>query len=165
LGKRADSFLKNIFNNTIFKDTAGQEKFSKVSSYYCRGADAAIVAYDITEANSFHHLESYLEQYRKSEPKGLVIIIGTKLDIVLDNPEMRQVDLDTAKVYAASIGAVLFETSARSNTNVDTVFNYIGTNLFPGSSPLIPTEPTSSTDANNNFAHHTHKEDSCCCLQ
>ncbi len=80
---------------------------------------------------------------------------------------MRQVNTETAKMYSDSVGAVLYETSARNNTNVDIVFNYIGTTLFPGSSPLIAAEQAASpsTDANPNFSNHLRKEDSCCCLQ
>ena len=38
------------------QDTAGQERFSGLSSFYCRDAKAAILAYDITSKDSFDAL-------------------------------------------------------------------------------------------------------------
>lgn len=98
-------------------------------------------------------------------------MIGTKLDIVQENPEMRQVTTEAAKAYADSVNAVLFETSARSNINVDNVFNYIGTKMFPGSSPLIPSENLSAAHAHTGAPANRSKndrqrsEESCCCVQ
>ena len=38
-------------------DTAGQERFDSLSSFYCRGARAAIICYDLTDRASFECLQ------------------------------------------------------------------------------------------------------------
>lgn len=110
---------------------AGQDKFAKVSSFYCKGAGAAILAYDITDSNSFDQLVSHVETIKSSQDNVILVIIGTKYDLVEENPEMRQVSIQTARRMADSLNAAFFETSARSNINVEEVFNFIGHAIFP----------------------------------
>ena len=38
-------------------DTAGQERFDSLSSFYCRGARAAIICFDLTDRTSFECLQ------------------------------------------------------------------------------------------------------------
>ena len=38
-------------------DTAGQERFDSLSSFYCRGARAAIICFDLTDRASFECLQ------------------------------------------------------------------------------------------------------------
>ena len=110
---------------------AGQDKFAKVSTYYCKGAGAAILAYDISDSNSFNQLSSYAETLRAVQENVIIVIVGTKLDLVEENPEMRQVAISDARQFADSLNAAFFETSARSNINVEEVFNHIGFTTFP----------------------------------
>ena len=145
---------------------AGQDKFSKVSSFYCKGAGAAILAYDITDNNSFHQLTDYMKIIESSQENCVIVIVGTKLDLVLDNPEMRQVTVDEAKTYSSSLNAAFFETSARSNISVEDVFDYIGNRIFPyasqkptDDSPLV-FSPLTHSPNNSKIS-----ENICCIIQ
>ena len=40
------------------QDTAGQERFDSLSSFYCRGARAAIICFDLTDRASFESLST-----------------------------------------------------------------------------------------------------------
>lgn len=68
-----------------FWDTAGQERFQSLGGSFYRGADACILAFDLTNHNSFNDLDlwksDYLLQidynYREKLP---FIVIGTKSD-------------------------------------------------------------------------------------
>merc|ERR1719238_1001480 len=42
-------------------DTAGQEKYDSLSSFYCRGAGAAVLVYDVGDLGSFEALPKYIE--------------------------------------------------------------------------------------------------------
>ena len=39
-------------------DTAGQERFDSLSSFYCRGARAAIICFDLTDRASFEIIQT-----------------------------------------------------------------------------------------------------------
>lgn len=146
---------------------AGQDKFTKVSSYYCRGAGAAILAYDITDYNSFKQLSSHVETINSVQQNVFIVIVGTKYDLVEENPEMRQVPIQEARRFAESLSAAFFETSARTNINVVEVFDHIGFTVFPGSisasqrpaedSPIFGS-PNGSTNQQNNLV-------TCCLIQ
>ena len=41
-------------------DTAGQERYKALSKVYYKGANAAIVVYDITSPNSYMDVESWM---------------------------------------------------------------------------------------------------------
>ena len=46
-------------------DTAGQDRFKTITSSYYRGADAIIVVYDLTDRESFSHVQRWLEEIDK----------------------------------------------------------------------------------------------------
>lgn len=140
---------------------AGQDKFAKISTFYCKGAGAAILAYDITDYNSFIQLSSYVETVKLSQENVLFVIIGTKYDLVEDNPEMRQVSTQEARLFADGLNAALFETSARSNINVKEVFDDLGFKIFPSSSFQIPFEDSPTITAAPNLQH----TGACCRIQ
>lgn len=148
---------------------AGQDKFAKVSAYYCKGAGAAILAYDITDSNSFNQLTNYVETVKLSQETALIVIVGTKLDLVLENPEMRQVSIEKARDFANKFNAAFFETSARSNINVEEVFNHVGFSIFPNfstnSNSQRPIEDSpifaNSTTRPSNF----DSQNICCTIQ
>ena len=45
-------------------DTAGQDRFRTITSAYYRGADGIIVVYDITNIESFEHVDFWLREVR-----------------------------------------------------------------------------------------------------
>ena len=46
-------------------DTAGQERFHALGPIYYRDADAALLVYDITDADSFKKVKSWVKELRK----------------------------------------------------------------------------------------------------
>eukprot|EP00953_Heterococcus_sp_UTEX-ZZ885_P004937 3145-Heterococcus_DN1.PRE.1 len=66
-------------------DTAGQERFSSLGVAFYRGADAALLVYDITNARSFEQLgswrEEFLHQANPINPDSFPFVcIGNKMD-------------------------------------------------------------------------------------
>lgn len=95
---------------------------------YYRGADAAILVYDITSPVSFDSLHHWVSKLRSFGPKSLMLAIcGNKSDL----EDRRQISYERAKSYSEEIGAVYFETSARNNVNVELVFNELGKFILP----------------------------------
>uniref|UniRef100_A0A8I3ZZN3 RAB17, member RAS onco family n=1 Tax=Callithrix jacchus TaxID=9483 RepID=A0A8I3ZZN3_CALJA len=64
-------------------DTAGQEKYHSVCHLYFRGANAAVLVYDITRKDSFHKAQQWLKDLQKELQPGevLVMLVGNKTDL------------------------------------------------------------------------------------
>ena len=95
---------------------------------YYRGAQAAIVAFDVTSRGSFEGAKTWVKELQRRAPPELVIaIVGNKTDL-----PARRVDADEAREYASSIKnaatgeeAFYVETSAKGNVNVEAVFQEV----------------------------------------
>ena len=46
-------------------DTAGQERFRTITSAYYRGADGIVLVYDVTEPESFAHVDEWLAEVNR----------------------------------------------------------------------------------------------------
>ncbi|KAJ5130030.1 uncharacterized protein N7515_006069 [Penicillium bovifimosum] len=89
-------------------DTAGQERFRSMSRLYYRGAQAVLLCYDITDENSFQEMAGWLRELRKNiTPNSdgsdslIIHVVGTKSDIVADDPSHRRVPFERTIAYVA----------------------------------------------------------------
>ena len=83
-------------------DTAGQERFRSISRLYYRGAHAAILCYDVTSNKSFEDISFWLTEIREYAGSDTIVqIVGTKADVVLADPEKREVSFERCMGYAA----------------------------------------------------------------
>ena len=95
---------------------------------YYRGAQAAIVVFNVTSQGSFEGAKTWVKELQRKAPPELVIaIVGNKCDL----PD-RKVNAEEAREFAAGIknavtGAEAFymETSAKNNVCVGDVFNEV----------------------------------------
>jgi len=113
-------------------DTAGQEKYHSLAPMYYKGAAAAIVVYDITKRNTFKTLQDWIRELQEQGPEGIVIAVaGNKSDLcdAPENAHLREVSTAEAAAYAAEIGASFLETSAKTKSNVNEIFEQISQNL------------------------------------
>ena len=68
--------------NFALWDTAGEERFSGLSALYSRDASAAILAYDVTCADSFASLKTrFLPMLSSAKDHCIYVVVGTKLDL------------------------------------------------------------------------------------
>lgn len=83
-------------------DTAGQERFRSISRLYYRGANAAIIAYDVTSMKSFDEMGVWLKELKDNCGGELVIhVVGTKTDVVSAEPQRREVPFERCTRYVA----------------------------------------------------------------
>jgi len=100
-------------------DTAGQERYHSLAPMYYRGAQAAIVVYDITSQDSFQRAKSWVRELQKQALPNIVIALaGNKADMA----QKRTVDADEGKSYADENGLLFMETSAKTALNVNELF-------------------------------------------
>ncbi len=100
-------------------DTAGQERFRSIATSYYRGAHGIILAYDVTDVNSFNQLGEHLcEIERYCTETVATMLVGNKNDLVTS----RQVLTSGAQEFADEHGLAFLETSAKKGTNVESAF-------------------------------------------
>ncbi|XP_065670293.1 putative Ras-related protein Rab-33 [Hydra vulgaris] len=104
-----------------FWDSAGQERFrhSLVPHYY-RNVHAVVFVYDVTKKSSFQNLSKWLEEFQVNVNANLDIprvIIGNKCDLHAN----REVSSSEANMVALNFGIELWETSAKSEFEVERV--------------------------------------------
>lgn len=136
-------------------DTAGQERYHSLAPMYYRGAQAAIVVYDVTSAESFERAQAWVKELqRQGSPNVVVGLAGNKVprrksfcvcvcECVFhprapqsDMADHRQVEGSAAKAYAEENGLIWMETSAKLGTNVNELFIAIAKKL-----PKTPAPP------------------------
>ncbi len=71
-------------------DTAGQERYRAITIAHFRKALGALVVYDITNRSSFENVKWWLDYLlNQAETVLCIILIGNKLDVVLENSAKR----------------------------------------------------------------------------
>lgn len=63
-------------------DTAGQERYHSLAPMYYRGAQAAIVVYDITNTDTFVRAKNWVKELqRQARPDIVIALAGNKSDL------------------------------------------------------------------------------------
>ena len=114
-------------------DTAGQENFRTMTKIYYRNSSCAFIVYDITEKDSFNHVESWINECKKIGPESiLLVLIGNKNDL----NESREISYKDGVNLAKKYNMLFFETSAKNGDNIETIFKksveYIDKNIKEG---------------------------------
>lgn len=103
-------------------DTAGQERFQALGSAFYRGADACILVFDLTQADTFQHLSSWMDEFNLQAGKRDCVLIGNKSDL----QEKRAVKDTLAKQWCdknkEDNEISYFETSAKDDLGVEQAF-------------------------------------------
>lgn len=100
-------------------DTAGQEKFRSLGPLYYRSSVGAIVVYDVTNRASFRSVEEWIENFTNvAGTEVVVMLVGNKCDLT----EQREVTAKEALDWARPRGYAVYETSAKTGENIESVF-------------------------------------------
>jgi Ras-related protein Rab-5C len=107
-------------------DTAGQERYHSLAPMYYRGAQAAIVVYDVTNMDTFARAKTWVKELqRQASPNIVIALAGNKADL----DATRTVTQDEASQYAEENGLLFMETSAKTAMNVNEIFLAIAKKL------------------------------------
>jgi len=107
-------------NLTIW-DTAGQEKFSSMTSSYYRGAHGIFLVYDVTKRESFTHVAKWLAEIDMYATNNDIVkyLIGNKIDLGEDK---RAVSEAEGKQFAAKNNLLFIECSSKDDIGINTAF-------------------------------------------
>ena len=122
-------------------DTAGQDRFKNIVASYYRGAHGIMLAFDITNSNSFSNVSRWYDEaqnyLQKSVPK---MLIGNKADL----SSQRTVKLEDAKALADRLGVEYIETSAKNSQNVKLAFESLSRSILNNVASTTTNVPTGS---------------------
>lgn len=123
---RTININEKVIKLQIF-DTAGQERFRSITSSYYKGAHGIFTVYDITEPQSFEHIRMWNEEIQKyAMPNVHIFVVGSKLDLEL----LRRVETEEARLYADAHSFGFMECSAKTNANIDYLFEEMAKQLM-----------------------------------
>lgn len=126
-------------------DTAGQERYASLAPMYYRGANSAIVVYDISSSASLIKAKTWISQLARQADSNIVICLaGNKLDLA---QTQRQVTQDEAQKYAQEEGLLWFECSAKTGEGVEEIFLAIANKLILDAPPPVAGGVKSRTGA------------------
>ena len=107
-------------------DMAGEERFRSVTKTYYKGSHGIILMYDVTDQNSFKNVRNWIKQIEaNAEILVKKVLVGHKCD----EPN-RVVTEEEGKKLAEDFNIGFFESSAKSNKNVNEVFYYLVKEIF-----------------------------------
>ena len=103
-------------------DTAGQEKYRSLTTMFYKDANAAVMVYDVTRADSFEEIKNYWSnQIKDNSPDNIILAIAAnKSDLI----EQETVDEGEARNFAKELNAI-FVTSAKSSEGINSLFEEI----------------------------------------
>lgn len=104
-------------------DATGDHRYRTIISSYFRGCDAILVAYDVTNRDSFNHVSQWISEARELINQGprnsSVVLVACKTDI--DSKE-HVVSKEEGEALANRFGISFFETSAKNRTGINEMF-------------------------------------------
>lgn len=98
-------------------DTAGQERFRSIIRSYYHNVCACIIAYDITNKNTFDNSLYWMGEVKKNNEDVILILVGTKSDL----EEKREVSYEEGVQLSNDYNIPFFEISSKGC--VDIIFH------------------------------------------
>ena len=114
-------------------DTAGQEVYRSLCSFYAREARGACILFDLTDKASFEELPKWIEFIRDTSPDAQLVLFGNKDDL-----EARVVTKAEIDEFTQSRGLIYFEGSAKTGHCVREAFEKMAELVLANFGPNQP---------------------------
>eukprot|EP01080_Neovahlkampfia_damariscottae_P010515 gene10515-3037_t len=113
--------VKGLEFQTQIVDTAGQDQFSIFQTQYAVGIEGYVLVYSITNRSSFDLIPTLNDKILNITGNDTVprIIVANKNDL----DDQRKVSQEDGMKLAKELKCIFVETSAKSNTNVESIFS------------------------------------------
>ena len=120
--------INNLMFNLNIWDTAGEEKYHAMAPIFYRGAQGAVVIFDVTNRETFKRATKWFSELSEfTEGRTKIILVGNKIDLpnrVISNEEASEL----AKKYKCDF----LEVSALLGKNVEEIFNSLVMTIYQG---------------------------------
>jgi len=122
-------------------DTAGAERYRKLSTHYLQDAAAVLVVYDRSQRRTFDSVREWCSLVKETfgcKAHPLIVLVGNKTDL-----QSCAVTSQEGKDLATELGAQsFFETSAKEGRNIDALFESLASSLAGVPSPTLVGAPS-----------------------
>ena len=115
--------VNSIKYKIIYYDTAGQERYSSISSKYIKSANGVILVYDITNQKTFSKIQEWSNTLESNNKNYIAVLVGNKIDL----ESKRQVSKKEGLTLANQLNVEFYETSCLTNENVEEMMDKIST--------------------------------------
>lgn len=143
LTKTVDTGGQLIYLNVW--DTAGQERFDSLTPIYYRGADAALLVFDITDPSSLTRVKNWARELRRSLGQDILIVFAANKT---DRERDRLVPKEEARMFAESIGTNVYDISAKAGKGVYEAFADIAQRVVERADAAHTKEPEKHQEYN-----------------
>ena len=131
-------------------DTVGQEKYRSLTKIFYKDARIIIFVYDMTTEYSFNALQNYWysETVNNTDGEPLYAVCANKNDLY----DKATVKTEDGKKFADEINAIFQNTSAKSDTGINLLFENLGKKIIDPSFDYksLKKENIKLQDNNNN---------------
>ncbi|RZC59667.1 hypothetical protein C5167_006971 [Papaver somniferum] len=151
-------------------DTAGQERFRTITTAYYRGAMGILLVYDVTDESSFNisamlivaltDIRNWIRNIEQHASDNVnKVLVGNKADM---DESKRAVPTPKGQALADEYGIKFFETSAKTNLNVEQVFFSIARDIKERLSETDTRPEPSTVRINPTDQPETAPKSACC---
>ena len=111
-------------------DTCGQEVYKALIGSFYRNSSLAILVYSIDAEESFNSLKTWINEIKtQSNPDIKIVLIGNKID--LEDEGKRKLTKEMGEKFCNDNKLAFFlETSAKTGTNTEKLFNEVARILY-----------------------------------
>lgn len=100
-------------------DFGGERRFRFLLHQYCKGANGALIMYDITNSKTLENLSDWVQIIRNHSGDIPIILVGNKLDLEESREVFREIGIEIAKKYNLS---GFIEVYSKTGQNVEETF-------------------------------------------
>ena len=140
-------------------DTAGQERFRTLTPSYYRGAQGAILVYDVNSKETFARLDTWLNELETfaNKPDIVKMLVANKID-----KADREVSKEEGLKFARKHSMLFIEASAKTKEGVQIAFEELVEKILhtPG---LWDNDGKSHLTNNLNGQNHNQENPNCAC--
>lgn len=101
-------------------DMGGHDRFQRIIDHYMMGANAALIVFDLTREETFKNIDKWLTDIKSRCGEIPCFVLANKCDRT-----EREISPDDMATFTSSKNIKIYETSAKTGTNVDKAFESI----------------------------------------
>ena len=116
--KKKDLKINDENITLLIYDSAGHDRFRKITEMQYKGSDGLILVYDTTDTKSFDWISEWIDKIKSPELDSEILLLGNKIDL-----PNRLINLEKAEELTKKYNISYIETSALTGENVDLAFS------------------------------------------
>ena len=120
--------LPNMKTRLVIWDIGGQNMWKAKLNLFLKGADGAIILFDVTRPMTFASLDTWISKLHQiCGPKIPFVVVGNKNDLA----EQKKIFTENAeKLLQSQTYSIYFEASAKTGNSVNAFFERIATEMI-----------------------------------